>query len=53
LTGEVVDSMVVDNWGYTFDAYYSVYLIDKKEEYRQAFLDGIRNLNLYYRNFAW
>ena len=53
LTGEVVDSMVVDNWGYIFDAYYSVYLIDKKEEYRQAFLDGIKNLNEKYRNFAW
>jgi len=53
LTGEVVDSMVVDNWGYTFDAYYSVYLIDHKEEYRQAFLDGIKNLNEKYRNFAW
>ena len=53
LTGDVVDSMLVDNWGYIFDAYYSVYLIDKKEEYRQAVLDGIKNLNKKYRNFAW
>jgi hypothetical protein len=53
LTGEVVDSMVVDNWGYILDAYYSVYLIDKKDEYRQAFLDLIKNLNEKYRNFAW
>jgi hypothetical protein len=53
LTGEVVDSSVVDCWGYIFDAYYSVYLIDKKKEYRQAFLDGIKNLNEKYRNFAW
>ena len=53
LTGDVVDSMLVDNWGYIFDAYYSVYLIDNKEEYRQAFLDGIQNLNEKYRNFAW
>ena len=53
LTGEVVDSSVVDNWGYIFDAYYSVYLIDNKKEYRQAFLDGIKNLNEKYRNFAW
>ena len=53
ITGEVVDSMVVDNWGYIFDAYYSVYLIDHKEEYRQVFLDGIKNLNEKYRNFAW
>lgn len=53
LSGEVADSVVVDNWGYIFDAYYSVYLIDKKEQYRQAFLDGIKNLNSQYRNFAW
>jgi hypothetical protein len=53
ITGEVVDSMIVDNWGYIFNAYYSVYLIDKKAEYRQAFLNGIKNLNEKYRNFAW
>lgn len=53
LTGNPVDSNVVDNWGYIFDAYYSVYLIDKKEEYRQAFFEGIKNLNAKYRNYAW
>jgi hypothetical protein len=53
LTGTVVDSSVVDNWGYIFDAYYSVYLIDNKEEYRQAFLNGIKNLNGKYRNYRW
>ncbi len=53
LTGQPVDSAVVDNWGYIFDAYYSVYLVDHKEEYRQAFLDGIKNLNEKYRNYAW
>lgn len=53
MTGEFVDGNVVDNWGYIFDAYYSVYLVDHKEEYRQAFLDGIKNLNKKYRNYAW
>lgn len=53
LTGEVADSGVVDNWGYIFDAYYSVYLVDKKEEYRQAFLNVIDNLNENYRNYPW
>lgn len=53
LTGEPVDSSVVDNWGYIFDAYYSVYMIDNKEEYRRAFLNGIKSLNEKYRNFAW
>jgi hypothetical protein len=52
-TGEVVDSMVVDNWGYIFNAFYTVYLLDQKEEYRQAVLDGVSTLNEKYRNFAW
>lgn len=52
-TGEIVDKNIVDNWGYVFDAYYSVWLIDKKEEYREAVLNGFRKLNEKYRNYAW
>lgn len=52
-TGEVADSNVVDNWGYVFDAYYSVWMVDQKEEYRDAVLNGFKNLNSKYRNFAW
>lgn len=53
LTGQVADSGVVDNWGYIYDAYYSVYMVDKKVEYRQAFIDMVDDLNDDYRNFAW
>ncbi len=52
-TGEVADSGIVDNWGYVFDAYYSVWLVDKKEEYRDAVLNGFIKLNENYRNYAW
>jgi hypothetical protein len=52
-TGAVADSAIVDNWGYIFDAYYSVYLVDKKEEYRDAVLKGFEKLNKKYRNYAW
>ena len=52
-TGEVVDSKIVDNWGYVFNAYYSVWLVDKNEKYRQAVLDGFKKLNENYRNYAW
>jgi hypothetical protein len=52
-TGEIVDEKIVDNWGYIFNAYYSVYLVDKKEEYREAVLKGFENLNTNYRNYAW
>ncbi len=52
-TGEVADKGIADTWGYTFDAYYSVYLIDKQEEYKQAFLSVLKNLNEKYRNYPW
>lgn len=52
-TGEIVDEKIVDNWGYVFDAYYSVWLVDKKEEYHTAVLNGFKNLNEKYRNYAW
>lgn len=52
-TGEIVDEKIVDNWGYVFDAYYSVWLVDKKEEYRDAVLNGFKNLDTKYRNYAW
>lgn len=52
-TGEIVDSMIVDNWGYVFDAYYSVWLVDNKAEYRDAVLKGLEKLNENYRNYAW
>ena len=52
-TGEIIDEKIVDNWGYIFNAYYSVYLVDKKEEYREAVLKGFEKLNENYRNYAW
>lgn len=52
-TGEVADKGVSDNWGYVYDAFYAVYLIDHTEKYRSAFLSMLKNLNEKYRNFAW
>jgi len=52
-TGEIVDEKIVDNWGYVFDAYYSVWMVDKKEAYREAVLKGFTNLNENYRNYSW
>jgi hypothetical protein len=52
-TGEIVDEKIVDNWGYVFNAYYSVWLVDEKEEYRDAVLKGFSKLNENYRNYAW
>jgi len=52
-TGEVVDKGISDNWGYVYDAFYAVYLIDHTEKYRNTFLSMLKNLNEKYRNFAW
>lgn len=52
-TGEIIDGNTVDNWGYVFDAYYSVWMVDKKEEYREAVLNGFTKLNSNYRNYKW
>lgn len=52
-TGEIPDKKIADTWGYVFNAYYSVWLVDRKEEYRQAVLDGFTKLNENYRNYAW
>ena len=52
-TGAVADSAIADNWGYIFNAYYSVWLVDKTEKYRNAVLKGFEKLNEKYRNYAW
>jgi hypothetical protein len=52
-TGTPADSATADTFGYVFDAYYAVFLVDGTAEYRQAVLDGVRSLNVHYRNFAW
>jgi hypothetical protein len=52
-TGEIIDDKIVDNWGYIFDAFYSVYLVDKTEKYREAVLKGFEKLNSSYRNYPW
>ena len=44
---------ICDTWGYTYDAYYTVYLIDKTEAYRQAVLKVLNSLNEHYRDPKW
>ena len=52
-TGEIIDKGIADTWGYTYNGYYTVYLIDKKETYRQAILNALSSLNENYRNYLW
>ena len=52
-TGEIINPGVADNFGYTLNGFYSVYLIDSVLEYREAVELALSNLYAHYRNFDW
>ena len=47
------DNSLADTWGYNFNGFYTVYLIDKTDSYRDAVRKALSNLNEYYRNYPW
>jgi hypothetical protein len=49
----VHDKDLADTWGYTYNGFYTVYMIDKTEAYRQAVLKVLSSLNDNYRNYPW
>lgn len=51
-TGEVVDENISDSWGYMLNAYYSIYMVDQEERYRDPLLKIFGNLHKYH-NFNW
>lgn len=51
--GIPVDSNIADNFGYTLNGFYTVYMLDKIEKYREPVLVALGTLNNKYRNFAW
>jgi len=51
-TGEIVQNRIADTWGYTLNGFYGVFMIDGKQEYKDAVLDLFTNLNKY-RNYDW
>lgn len=51
--GKPVDAGIADNFGYTLNGFYTVYLMDKIEKYREPILKALGVLNEKYRNFAW
>ncbi|WP_229599770.1 hypothetical protein [Runella slithyformis] len=53
LTGEVVQKRIADNFGYTLNAFYTVYLIDGVNAYREATLKALGYLSANYRNHDW
>jgi len=53
-TGEH-DKALVDTWGYTYNGFYTVYLIDKTPAYRDAVVKALSNLKEHYSypNYKW
>jgi hypothetical protein len=51
--GVPVDAGIADNFGYTLNGFYTVYLIDKIEKYREPVIKALDILNEKYRNYAW
>ncbi|MBR9775917.1 MAG: hypothetical protein GYB55_13235 [Cytophagales bacterium] len=47
VTGKILDDKIADTWGYTYNAYYSVFMQDKYEPYQKAVIKALKNLHNY------
>ena len=47
------DKGLCDTWGYSLNGFYTVYLIDKTEAYRQAVLKALGSMNEHYKGYKW
>ena len=50
--GKVIKPRIADNWGYNFNGFYAVQLVDYQEEYLGAIKRALSNLH-FYKNFDW
>lgn len=51
-TGEILQARTADNWGYNYNGFYTVYLVDGEERFLEAIRRALGNLH-FYRNFDW
>ncbi len=47
------DKRICDTWGYTYNAYWMVYMVDKTGAYRDAVLKAMAAMNRHYRDYGW
>ena len=52
-SNQVIDYRIADTWGYTLNAFYTVWMVDEKVEYLNAVLKPFKSLNSHYRNYEW
>lgn len=51
--GEPVDGRIADNFGYTLNGFYTVYMLDGVEKYREPVIEALGVLDGKYRDYAW
>ena len=51
-TGEAVNKGLADTWGYVYNAYLTISLLDKEPRYRDAAAKALSNINKY-RDYDW
>jgi hypothetical protein len=51
--GKPVDGGIADNFGYTLNGFYTIYLLDNIEKYREPIIQTLSVLNDKYRSFPW
>ncbi len=52
-TGAIVSRGLSDSWGYVYDAYYTVFLVDGTAAYREAIVRPLAALDAKYRGYNW
>lgn len=52
-SGEVHSTHLADTWGYNYNGFYTLYLLDEVERYREAVRTALGSLNDHYRAHDW
>ena len=52
-TGVIVDRGISDSWGYVYDAFYTVFLVDGTTAYCEAIVKPLASLAGNYRGYNW
>ncbi len=51
-SGEIINEGIADTWGYSLNGYYTVYLLDQLQRYRQPVIKVFNNLH-HYDAYDW
>ncbi|MCK5463617.1 MAG: hypothetical protein KAI95_11400, partial [Bacteroidales bacterium] len=52
LSAEIINDGIADTWGYTYNGFYTVYMIDGTVKYREAVLHALKNIDQY-KAYDW